>query len=159
MSDLPTLKSIHDTLGGLLGRDVRTVVTDDMPEDAATGGVLARYVDDRGHLRAVAVWDLPAAANVGAAVGLLPRGAAEAALEDRLLSTNLVENLSEVSNVLASTFNVPGNPHLRLAGTVVPVSGAPADAQMLARGAWQRLDFDVEVDGYGAGRVAVCMAA
>jgi hypothetical protein len=159
MPDLPNLKSLHDTLGGLLGRDVRTVLASDMPEDATAGGVLARYVDDRGGLQAVAVWDLPAAANIGAAVGLLPRGAAEAALEDGALASNLVENLTEVSNVLAATFNVPGNPHLRLAGTVVPVAGSPAEAQHLARNAWQRLDFDVEVDGYGAGRIAICMAA
>jgi hypothetical protein len=156
MTDLPTLKSLHDTLESLLGRDVRTVLAGDMPEDVALKGVLARYVDDHGALQVVAVWDLPAAANVGAAVGLLPRGAAEAALEDGELTANLVENLTEVSNVLASTFNVPGNPHVRLTGIVVPVAGAPADAQHLARTARQRLDFDVEVDGYGAGRIAIC---
>jgi len=158
MSHLPTTKSIKDILDGLLGREVVLRPAAPITPTQASSGVLARYVDDAGGLRAVAAWDLAGGANVGAAVGLFPKGAVEAALEDGELSGNLLENLSEVSNVLAQAFNVPGAPHVRLAANHVDaVQGASGDAVELLHASGGRLDYDVAVDGYGTGRLAISM--
>ena len=70
MANLPPVKLIKDVLDGLLGRDVEIAPSDPMTTVDTVGGVLAVYVDDGNALRAVAGWDLPAAAHVGAAVGL-----------------------------------------------------------------------------------------
>jgi len=158
MSHLPTTKAIKDILDGLLGRNVAVRPAKPITRAEAAAGVLARYLDDHDRLRAVAAWDLGAGANVGAAVGLFPRGAAEAALEDGELSGNLLENLSEVSNVLAQAFNVPGAPHVRLAdNTVDRVDGAPDDALELLYAPEERLDLEVDVEDYGGGRLAISM--
>jgi hypothetical protein len=148
---------IKDVLDGLLGREVEVSPGEPFTAVDATGGAIAVYIDDGNALQAVAGWDLPAAANIGAAVGLVPRGGAEAAIEDRYLPENLLENLNEVSNVLASIFQIPGNPHLRLDETYRPVNAAPADAVQLLYVLGRRVDLELDVPGYGSGRLAVSM--
>lgn len=157
MPNLPPVKLIKDVLDGLLGRDVTLAPGDPMASVDLIGGALAVYVDDGGALRAVAGWDLPAAAYVGAAVALVPRGGADAAIEDTYLPENLLENLNEVDNVLASIFQIPGNPHLRLEQTYRPVNAGPGDAVALLYALGQRIDLELDVPGYGAGRLAVSM--
>jgi hypothetical protein len=157
MASLPPVKLIKDVLDGLLGRDVVLAPGEPMVSVDAIGGALAVYIDDRNALQAVAGWNLPAAANVGAAVALVPRAGAEAAIEDQYLPDNLLENLNEVSNVLASIFQIPGNPHLRLEQTHRPVNAAPADAVALLYALGQPIDVVLDVPGYGGGRLAVSM--
>lgn len=157
MAQLPPVKLIKDVLDGLLGREVEIAPGDPMASVDMIGGVLAAYVDDGNALRAVAGWDLSAAAFVGAAVGLVPRGGAEAAIEDRFVPENLQENLGEVSNVLASVFQIPGNPHLRLQKTYCPAAAAPDQETQLLYALGQRIDITVDVPGYGSGRLAVSM--
>ena len=100
----------------------------------------------------------PTLREIGAAVGLFPKGAAQAALEDGSLSGSLLENLSEVSNVMAQAFNVPGAPHVRLADNSVDVvEDAPEDALTLLDARDERLDFEVSVEDYGGGRLAISM--
>jgi hypothetical protein len=158
VSHLPTTMAVKDILAGLLGRDVVLRPAKPITATDVQAGILARYVDDTNTLRAVAAWDLPAGARVGAAVGLFPKGAAQAALEDGELSGSLLENLGEVSNVLAQAFNVPGARHVRLADNhVEKMAEAPDDAQELLYAPAERLDYDVEVEGYGSGRLAISM--
>lgn len=157
MSDLPPTKLIKDVLDGLLGREVAMVPTDAMTSADTVGGALAMYVDDAGVLGAVAGWDLSAGANVGAAVALVPVGGAEAAIEDQYLPDNLVENLGEVSNVLASVFQIPGNPHLRLEQVYRPLNTAPEHAIQMLYALGHRIDLTVDVPGYGSGKLAIAM--
>jgi hypothetical protein len=158
MANLPAVKLIKDVLDGLLGRDVELApCAAALTSVDAIGGVLASYIDDGGALQAAAGWDLPAAAYVGAAVGLVPRGGADAAVEERYLPESLVENLAEVSNVLASVFQAAGNPHLRLDKTYRPAASAPDPETALLYAPGQRIDLSVDVPGYGAGRLAVSM--
>ena len=70
---------------------------------------------------------------------------------------NVLENLTEVSNVLASIFHIPGNPHLRLQTTHRPTAAAPDDATALLYALGQRIDITLDVPGYGSGRLAVSM--
>jgi hypothetical protein len=157
MTSLPPVKLIKDVLDGLLGREVTVGPDNPMASVDTVGGALATYLDDDGALQAVAGWDLPAAAYVGAAVALVPARGAEAAVEDRYLPDNLLENLNEVCNVLASIYQIPGNPHLRLDQTYRPVNAAPTDAVALLYTLGQRIDLELDVTGYGPGRLAVSM--
>jgi hypothetical protein len=45
--------------------------------------------------------DLPLAAYAGAALGLIPSGGAQACIEDKELSANMGENVTEVCNIVA----------------------------------------------------------
>src|SRR4051794_29463735 len=98
---IPDRKAIKDLFEGLLGRDVS--VTDGRSVDIGIPKpVIASYVDDYNHLRAVAVMSFGLAARSGAAIALIPMGAVEVAEEDRVLAPNLFENAFEICNVLAA---------------------------------------------------------
>jgi hypothetical protein len=157
VSELPPTKLIKDVLDGLLGKDVTMNPGDPLTSADAAGGMLAIYVDDANTMRAVGAWDLPGAVRVGAAIGLIPPPAANEAVDELFVPQQVQENLTEVCNVLASVFQIPGNPHLRLYSCHCPVAAAPADALSLMFRAGMRLDLDVEVPNYGAGRFALSM--
>lgn len=157
MTNLPPTKLIKDVLEGLLGRTVDVAPADALTSADMIGGVVAQYFDDSDRLGAVAGWDLAAAARVGAAVALVARAGADAAIEDRYVPENLLENLGEVSNVLASVFQIPGNPHLRLDRVYRPPGTAPREAIDLLYALGHRIDLSLDVAGYGGGRLAVAM--
>ena len=127
--------------------------TEDLPK-----AYVASYVDDGMRLSAVAGFDLPLAAYLGAAIGLVPLGGAEACLEDGELTPMLAENVGEVCNVLTTLLNRDGAPHCRLYRVHQPGEPAPNDvaAQLLALGS--RVDLQVKVASYGAGRFWLSIA-
>lgn len=157
MTNLPPTKLIKDVIDGMLGKEVAVGPADALTPPDAVGGAIAVYIDDSDRLGAVAGWDLSLAAKVGAAVALVPPGAAEDAIDEQYLPENLLENLSEVSNVLASVFQLPGNPHLRLSQMYRPINSADNDAVNLLYALGNRIDLKVDVPGYGAGRLSVSM--
>ncbi|HEX5740874.1 MAG TPA: hypothetical protein VFY17_04880, partial [Pilimelia sp.] len=96
---LPNLLPVRTMLADLLDRDVEVAggtpfTSEDLPSTA-----VALYTDDPGRMVALLGLDLAMAAYCGAALGLLPVGAAEAALADGRLSAALRENVSELCNV------------------------------------------------------------
>lgn len=158
MTNLPPTKLIKDVIDGMLGKEVDVAPADALTPADTIGGVVAVYIDDANKTWAVAGWDLELAANVGAAVALVPRGAAEDAIEDKYLPDHLLENLFEVSNVMASVFQqVPGNPHLRLSQLYRPINSADNDVVQLLYALGNRVDLSVSVPGYGGGRFAIAM--
>ena len=80
----------------LLGRDV--AVSDGSPVEpgARPAPLVGVYVDDRTQLSSVVLMDFRLAAFAGAALGLVPRGGAEAAIEDRDGTTFYVERTSPI---------------------------------------------------------------
>lgn len=155
MNEIPPPKAVKELLEGLLGRDVDVSLADPVRADDVPQSVVAVYVDDALKLSAVAGFDLRLAANVGAAIGLVPPGGAQACIEDRELSPMLADNVTEVCNVLTTLLNHDGGRHLRLYQVYLPGESAPADAgaRLLALGS--RLDLSVAVAGYGAGHFSL----
>lgn len=158
MSTIPVPKDIRDLFEDLLGRPVTVGVADPCAAEDLRLAVVALYVDNSKQLTAVAGLDLPLAAFAGAAIGLIPKGGAEAAVEDRELSPMLAENVQEVCNILTGTLNTLDLPHLKLYQTFMPGQTPPQDAtaRLLALGA--RLDLSVEIGGYGTGRFWLSLA-
>lgn len=145
---LPGRKEIKDLFEGLLGRAV--AVTDGRPVDIGIPKpVIASYVDDDGHLRAVAVMSFGLAARSGAALALIPPGAVEVAEEDRVLPPNLFENAYEICNVLAAPFGDAMGSHLRLQEAFAPSDSVPAHLLGLAAQIAAREDVDLDITGYG----------
>jgi len=152
---LPTTKETRDLLSGLLGRDVTLVPCPPLAPRPGAPRTVATYVDDHFGLRAIIACDLEFSARAGAALALIPAPAAEAAIETKGLGDNLTENLYEVLNVAASLFNVPGAVHVRLlelhaAGTAIPPQ---VESRILTLG--RREDLEVNITGYGPGRLSV----
>ena len=149
---LPAPKEVRDLLTDLLGRDVNV-----QPADPPGGAVppTAVFVHDDMSLAGIIGFQLPLAANVAAAVGLIPPGGAEACIEDGELSPLFGENLAEVCNVLTTLFNRGDGPHVRLHALHRDGAEVPTDVVSHLRALGNRLDLSVEVAGYGKGTLSL----
>lgn len=156
-SHLPVPKQIRDLLAELLDREVTLSPSAPLaptPKNPCTIGV---YVDDLLQVTSLIAFDLSLSAHAGAAIGLVPVGGAEAAIEEGILNDTLRDNLYEVLNIAASLFNVEGATHVRLYD--VHHAGVPVPPDVLARSLTlgRREDLAVDVAGYGSGRLSVVM--
>lgn len=154
VTHLPSAKDVRDLLEGLLGRDVTLTPSDPFAEYPPRGLTYALFVGQDYQLRAMAVCDLPLAARISAAIGLIPRGGADAAIEDGVLSQTMCDNLYEVMNVLSATFNA-GGAHVKL--TTVHHADETVDPQVRQWAATSggRLDLAADISGYGAGALSL----
>jgi hypothetical protein len=158
MSDtsvIPVALTVRNLFEDLLGRDVNVSPGDPMTAADLPTGVVAVYTDTAQQLYAVLGMQLSLAANAGAALGLLPAGAAEDSIEEKKLFPNLAENVFELCNVLTSLLNREGAPHVKLYQVIYPGMDLPNDvrAHLLALG--KRLDLTVEVARYGKGKLSL----
>ena len=152
-SPLPSRAVVRSLVEDLVGRPVELVDADPLP--AAPSNVVAVYVTDRLAMSAVVVLDLAGAARLGAALGLLPAGGVDDAIDEGHLPEMLRDNCHEVMNVLASTFNTPGAPHVRLYELYGPDSSLPSDVAALSQALGQRLDVRLSIAGYGGVHLSV----
>lgn len=151
---LPDRKLIKDVFEGLLGRDV--AVGDGTPISLdAPRPVVATYIDPDHQLAFLAVMDLPLAAYAGAALALIPKGGAEAAVEDGVLPDNLFENVSEILNVLAAPIGESSGVHQRLSTTFAPADPLPPQVASCAATVGAREDVTLEISGYGSGTLSI----
>ena len=156
LTPVPTPLDARELLSGLLGREVTVQqVTSAFVGDVGAGTTYAVYQDDQARTRAVAVLDLRMSAYAGAAIGLMPVGAAEIAIEEGDLPPVMQENLYEVLNVLAALLNAPDCPHVKLT-SVTHVGGSPeAEVAAHATAVGRRLDLEVTVPQFGTGRLSI----
>ena len=150
---LPGRAAIRSLVEDLLGRPVE--LSDGDPVTAHPANVVAVYVNDSLGLAAVIVVDLAGAARLGGALGMLPSGGVNDAIDDNDVSGMLQDNCCEVLNVLAATFNVAGAPHVRLYEMYGPEASLPADVAALTARTGERLDVELSIAGYGDVRVSV----
>lgn len=155
---LPPLKAVRDLLADLLGREVAVEPGIPLEPQAHGTAAYAVYVDERLQVVALVVIDLPLAASVGAAIGLIPAPRAEEAVEGGQLGPDLRENLYEVCNIMAALFNVRGAPHLKLYEMWAPREAPPTNVTGLAAKTSPREDVAVDVSGYGAGTMSIVLA-
>ena len=152
-SPLPGRAAVRSLVEDLVGRSVE--LRDAEPVPPRAGNVVAVYVTDHLAMTAVIVVDLAGAARIGGALGMLPRGGVDDAIDERDLSGMLHDNCYEVLNVLASVFNAPGAPHVRLYEMYGPGASLPGDVAALSQTIGQRLDVMLEIAGYGDAHVSV----
>ncbi len=151
---VPHPKQIRDFLLALTGRDVE--VGRAHPVVARDPAVVAVYVSDRLATGAIAACDLPFAAYVGGALGLVPPPLVDQEVMDGQLSAELTENVGEVLSVLGSVFNaLEEAPHLKL-HKVHPVGEKlPSDVAAMLGYVVRRVDLQIALHGYGAGWLSV----
>jgi hypothetical protein len=152
-SPLPGRAAVRSLVEDLVGRPVE--LGDAEPVPNRPSNVVAVYVTDQLTMTAVAVVDLPGAARIGGALGMLPRGGVDDAIDEGGLSGMLRDNCYEVLNVLSATFNVPGAPHVRLYEMYGPNASLPSDVAALATVLGNRLDVVLTIAGYGDAHLSV----
>ncbi|MCU1669830.1 MAG: uncharacterized protein JWP40_2757 [Blastococcus sp.] len=142
-------------IGSLVGKQVTVSLGAPVTPAPNRPVAVAVYVDPQMAVNALCLMDLGAAAYTGGSLALLPPGGCQDAVEeDGELSGMLLEALHEVVNVLAALFNTPGAPHSKLHKLYAPGADLPGDIEgMLA--AFNRIDLDVEVQGYGKGSLSL----
>lgn len=156
-SHLPVPKQIRDLLAELLDREVTLSPSTPLaptPKNPCTIGV---YVDDLLQVTSLIAFDLSLSAHAGAAIGLVPVGGAEAAIEEGILNDTLRDNLYEVLNIAASLFNVEGATHVRLYDVHHAGVAVPPDVLARSLTLGRREDLAVDVAGYGSGRLSVVL--
>ena len=161
MSDtsvIPVALTVRNLFEDLLGRDVNVSPGDPMTAADLPTAVIAVYADTSQQLYAVLGMQLSLAANAGAALGLLPAGAAEDSVEEKQLFPNLAENVFELCNVLTSLLNREGAPHVKLYQVIYPGMDIPNDARAHLLALGKRLDLTVEVARYGKGKFSLSLA-
>ena len=161
MSDtsvLPGTLSVRTLFEDLLGRDCTVASGDPLTAADLPTATVAIYTDAQQQIYGVLGMQLSLAAGVGAALGLLPVGAAEDSIAEQRLLPNLAENVVEMCNVLTSLLNREGGPHVQLHQVVHPGTPLPVDvrAHLLALG--RRLDLMIEISRYGKGRLSLSLA-
>jgi hypothetical protein len=151
----PDLKRIRDVFEGLLGREVTVAPGVPVPLDARPRPTTAVYVDDRLRLSSVVLMDFALTAYSGAALALLPRGAAEDAIDEKELPAALLENAAELLNVLAAPIGEAGGVHQRLHQTFGPDRLPPTDVSSWSAQLGTRVDVQLDIRGYGRGTLSV----
>ena len=155
---LPTSLDVRELFEGLLGRDVTVRPAAPLAPGPSTPASVGVYVDDLLRVSAVSCADLALSAYAAASLGLMPVSTARAAIEEGGLDEDLAANFYEVLNVAASVFNADGADHVRLYAMHAPGGPLPDDARARALTLGRRLDLEVEVAGYGAGRFSMVLS-
>jgi hypothetical protein len=157
-SVIPGALTVRDLFEDLLGRDVTVSPGVPMTADDLSTGVIAVYTDTAQQLYAVLGMQLTLAAGAGAALGLLPVGAAEDSIREKKLLPSLAEHVFQLCSALTSLFNREGAPHAKLYQVVYPGMELPDDVPAHLLGLGKRLDLTVEVARYGKGKFSVSLA-
>ncbi len=150
---LPDLAQVKELLGMLF--DGMTVKTggklDTSPKSNCFFGV---YVSDEGKPVGLCGCDLAFAANGGAALSMLPPGAAKDAVKDKELTPVMLANLHEVMNICTRLLLRDDSPHVKLT-QLCPLAALPAPAAAILSAPNGRIDFEINIGKYGSGMLAV----
>src|SRR4029453_6099634 len=161
MSDtsvLPGSLTVRNLFEDLLGRDCNVGPGDPLNAGALATATVAIYIDSAQQIYGVLGMQLSLAANVGAALGLLPPGAAEDSIDEKKLYPNFAETLFELCNVLASLLNREGGPHVKLYQVVYPGMPLPDDARTHLFALGRRIDLMIDISRYGKGKFSLPLA-
>ncbi|BEL11150.1 hypothetical protein Q0Z83_093410 [Actinoplanes sichuanensis] len=158
VSVLPGSLAVRNLFEDLLGREVTVSPGDPISAPEVPLTTSAIFTDSGQKIYAVMGMTLSLAANAGAALGLLPAGAAEDSIDEKQLFPNLAENVFELCNVFTSLLNKEGAPHVKLYQVIYPNQELPADARAVLLALGRRLDLSVEVNRYGKGKLSLSLA-
>ncbi|WP_433827463.1 hypothetical protein ACQP2E_36260 [Actinoplanes sp. CA-015351] len=158
VSVLPGSLAVRNLFEDLLGREVVVSPGDPLSAEEIKTATVAIFTDPSQKIYAVMGMQLSLAANAGAALGLLPAGAAEDSIDEKQLFPNLAENVFELCNVFTSLLNREGQPHLKLYQVIYPGMELPGDARAILLALGRRLDLMCEVNRYGKGKLSLSVA-
>lgn len=156
---LPIQEGVRDLLKDLVGTGVAVDKTTPLVFDDEDNirGVIAEYIDDDDALVALCLADHPFACFSGAALSMIPAAAAKESIRRNELPDNLLDNYSEVVNIISRLLNSSRSPHLRLGRVhVIPGDLPEAVVKAMAMPSMRR-DFAATISGYGSGNVSLLL--
>lgn len=154
---MPIQDDVRDIFADLLGRSCVVDKTKDVipygPEHPEV--VIGDFILDDGTVGALVCADLPLAAYSGAALIMMPVGVAEEALKAGRIDGDMFDCFREVVNVMGRLLNREGTPHLKLRAIYRSGDLLPGQTRQMLREADRRKDFDVTIEEYGTGKLAL----
>ncbi len=152
--DPPGPKQVSELLASLVGEDVPVERIDSGQFETADFAVAGDFVSNSDEILSIAVLDIAAANWLGAALPMIPKATVAEDVKNKKMSEEVQENVQEIFNISASAFNTPEGPHHRFRKLYLPLSeDLPDDVQELIDQPASRADFEVDVPGYGSGRI------
>ena len=145
----PTNMAILNYLQLLFGDDVKIEKGTTL---APAKSYIGTFVDDDGKLVGGCVADINFAAYAGAAMSMLPKGAADDAIKSKAVTEVMTGNLGEVFNILSRVVMDESSDHLRYQA----VLGPEADTQVSDTiKALTENAFAVNIPKYGKGQLSI----
>jgi len=112
------------------------------------------YVDDEDKPVTLAVCDIKFAVYSSCSLTMLPPPVAEEAVNKSALEDAMLSNLNEVFNIISRLYMGNDSPHLRF-DKAYSASSCPDDVSQLVDQCEIRVDFEITIPRYGAGRLAM----
>jgi len=151
---IPKEIEVKQMLGMLYDSGLDVKPTDLLPTESGSKSLIAVYVDDDDKPVTACACDYKFTAFAGAALTKIPKGGAEDAAASGDFSDMILGNLNEIMNICSRLFMDSSTPHLRLEKTYASPDDLPENALSLINSSSGRSDFDVEIPGYGDGKIA-----
>jgi hypothetical protein len=154
MAALPNGDGVAQFLAATLRREVAAKPAKPADERLVMAG---HYVNGMKNLIGGCFCDRSLVAYAGAAFSLVPADAAEECLAGAELDEVLVENFAEVLNICSRLFE--GGTGQRVTLNRIEEPGTPPSpaSQAMLKHPVKRLDLEVEIAGYGKGRIALAL--
>lgn len=156
MIPLPEAAEIKSLLTDLVGKSVNVSDGDQFDVDVNEAQFIASFVTKEDKLGMCSLSDISFASKIGAALSMIPAGAAEDCVKEGELSDSIFENFSEIMNILTTLPNAKGTEHLTLKRVYRLASDSfPDDVINMVMSPEARVDFSVDVSGYGVGKLSI----
>jgi hypothetical protein len=157
MANLPDKAGMNTILGATLRRKIAATPLKPIADKELIAA--GYYIDGNKRLVGALFADKPLVVYAGAAFSLIPADAAKDALREAQLDEMIQENYAELLNICSRLFNIGADARITLSATeFAPAPRSAASTAMLGKPA-KRADFEVDVDGYGKGKMALVLAA
>jgi len=152
---LPKAHDVAVLLKDLLGRPV-TAKDSKLPVSVAAPwkGVITEFLSPEHTLAALLVTDLALACHSSAAMMLIPAPVAASAVKAGAITEPLLENYYEVANILTALYR-PYDTRMIRGRLFTSAAGLPPEVTELLAHHVKHLSVDVDVSGYGAGRLTL----
>ncbi|MSQ03693.1 MAG: hypothetical protein EXR71_17705 [Myxococcales bacterium] len=152
-ASVPDPEELRALISALVGRPVALRAPAGPPKPNSAPQIQAVYCSDDGIPRAVASLDVALAACLGAALVMLPISAVQEATRAGKMSELLLDCTREVFNVTARLLNKPGGMHLVLGNMLSGNDVLAPELRAKMANALHQKEYDLEVVGYGRGRI------
>ena len=151
---LPTADAVARLFGDLLGRRVSAKpCAAKVHVVPGSPGVFGLFGSDR--VEALVYCDIALACYAGAALSLIPMTSVQSSVRIGSMAPGTFENLSEVLNVARSWFDAENVPQAKLLRVVASPCILPKDVAPLLQKATDRIELEVDISGYGAGKMMI----
>lgn len=154
----PSEEEVVEMLTALFDREVRVTESETVYFENKLPRLVADYVTDAGKVVAVAVVDVAFGNRAGGALTLMPADELNKALETKKVEGVYLDNLREVFNIMAKFFNSGRSEHVRFRAVHNVPGVLPREVIGVYSHPAERKAYDIEIEGYGGGRVSLAVA-